>query len=144
MATLVLPLLKYQRFHTLWEEHYEDDISLASGGPLSDDRTASHLFHNLVCINPRHIVYETLKANKGRNGCPAGDTCQHRVTCLNPGPYFKPRASWRTLMVMTDSRCTYNYFEREKLTGSIQIDVSLCCTTTRCDTVPDQIEGKAR
>lgn len=52
-----------------------------------ESHTVSHLCHNPACYNPAHHVFETLEVNKGRNGCPGGPHCHHRVTCLRPGMY---------------------------------------------------------
>lgn len=51
------------------------------------EKTVSHLCHNETCLNPRHVVYESLAANKGRNGCsgPNGG-CTHRPRCVRKGP----------------------------------------------------------
>lgn len=48
--------------------------------------TVSHLCHNAWCLNPGHIVMESLEDNKGRNGCAGGNMCGHTVKCLRPGP----------------------------------------------------------
>ncbi len=60
------------------------------GQPAFEDRTltVSHLCHNAGCLNPSHVVLEPLDVNKGRNGCPAGAHCHHKVRCLRPGPSF--------------------------------------------------------
>ena len=60
----------------------------------SKEYTVSHLCHNNWCHNPRHHVLETLPDNKGRNGCPGGPNCRHRVRCLLPGPYFAGVSSY--------------------------------------------------
>lgn len=48
--------------------------------------TASHLCHNQHCLNPRHIVLESLAKNKGRNGCAGPGSCDHKPRCIIPGP----------------------------------------------------------
>lgn len=55
--------------------------------------TVSHLCHHPWCLNPRHHVLETLPDNKGRNGCPGGKSCCHRVRCLIPGPYYQGQSA---------------------------------------------------
>jgi hypothetical protein len=56
---------------------------------FSEDKyTVSHLCHNGWCLNPKHHVLENLADNKGRNGCPGGTACRHRVSCLIPGRYY--------------------------------------------------------
>jgi hypothetical protein len=50
--------------------------------------TASHLCHNAKCLNPKHLVLETLAVNKARNGCPSCEHCFHKPRCLIPGPLF--------------------------------------------------------
>lgn len=53
-----------------------------------DGETVSHLCHNNLCHNPKHLVVEDLDVNKARNGCP-GPTggCQHVPKCLMQGPF---------------------------------------------------------
>lgn len=55
---------------------------------MNSEMSVSHLCHNTWCLNPRHHVLESLAENKGRNGCPGGDHCHHRVRCLRPGPFY--------------------------------------------------------
>jgi hypothetical protein len=51
------------------------------------DMTASHLCHKPRCHNPRHLVYENLDDNKGRNGCPGPHGgCVHQPPCIMQGP----------------------------------------------------------
>jgi len=52
-----------------------------------DAYKVSHLCHNPQCHNPAHLVLELLAVNKGRNGCPGGPYCRHRVHCMIPGPW---------------------------------------------------------
>lgn len=63
--------------------------------PGFDDQTmtVSHLCHHQWCLNPRHVVLESLADNKGRNGCPGPSACQHRARCLRPGPFHKGQSS---------------------------------------------------
>lgn len=63
-------------------------IPFAKSLAFRDDTfTVSHLCHNPVCANPEHHTLETLEVNKGRNGCPGGPHCHHRVKCLRPGMF---------------------------------------------------------
>lgn len=50
--------------------------------------TCSHLCHNDECYNPQHIALEPLDVNKGRNGCPGGNHCHHRIKCIRPGQFY--------------------------------------------------------
>jgi len=54
---------------------------------MDEKYTVSHLCHESWCHNPKHHVLETLEDNKGRNGCPGGTNCKHKVRCIIPGPY---------------------------------------------------------
>jgi len=47
----------------------------------------SHLCHNNWCYNWRHHIFENNEINKGRNGCPGGIHCFHKVRCERPGHY---------------------------------------------------------
>lgn len=49
--------------------------------------TVSHLCHNSWCYNWNHHILESLAVNKSRNGCPAGNSCRHKVKCIIPGEY---------------------------------------------------------
>ena len=50
--------------------------------------TVSHLCHNNWCYNWEHHTFEPLEHNKGRNGCPGGHHCHHKVSCMIPGCYY--------------------------------------------------------
>ncbi len=52
------------------------------------DYTVSHLCHDSHCYNWRHHTFEPLHVNKARNGCPGGNHCHHKITCIRPGPYY--------------------------------------------------------
>jgi len=58
-----------------------------------EDYTVSHLCHTDWCLNPKHLVLETLPDNKGRNGCPGPGSCRHSTQCLIPGPFHKGTTS---------------------------------------------------
>lgn len=60
---------------------------LLEEGFYDDAMTVSHLCHNNLCHNWDHHVLESLPVNKGRNGCPGGPSCRHKVKCLIPGEY---------------------------------------------------------
>jgi len=75
---------------TLTKGHVVKLTAGAAGFNLQNhwDKTVSHLCHRETCLNPRHLVYESLEANKGRNGCsgPTGG-CVHIPRCLQTGPH---------------------------------------------------------
>jgi len=54
----------------------------------NNDYTVSHLCHDESCYNWHHHVLELLAVNKGRNGCPGGPHCHHKITCIIPGPFY--------------------------------------------------------
>lgn len=68
-------------------------IFLESPSFGNQEYTVSHLCHTDWCINPRHLVLETLPDNKGRNGCPGPGFCQHSIQCLMPGPNYNGSSS---------------------------------------------------
>lgn len=47
----------------------------------------SHLCHNILCVNPAHLVCEPRKVNQGRGACVGGRWCSHMTACLRPGAY---------------------------------------------------------
>ena len=68
--------------HRMWFYCNEEVIDMAED---HENYTASHLCHTNGCINPKHLVLESLAVNKSRNVCPAGDKCWHWPRCLRPG-----------------------------------------------------------
>jgi len=58
-------------------------------GVFSSDLTVSHLCHTEGCLNPLHVVLESLQTNQGRGGCPGPGGCHHLVPCLRPGTYHR-------------------------------------------------------
>jgi len=87
-----------------------------------EHQTISHLCHNgkrkigtqeMSCCNPRHLVRESLRTNKGRNGCPGpGGGCQHTPVCLRRGPYVDAEEVGETgedaLIAVMNGYETYN------------------------------------
>lgn len=59
---------------------------------MSTDNTASHLCHNSWCLNPEHIVYESLDYNKGRNWCHGPTQCSHIPACIRVGRSAEARS----------------------------------------------------
>lgn len=49
--------------------------------------TVSHLCHNELCVNKKHLAFETLQVNQSRNGCAGGPLCRHFQRCIRPGHY---------------------------------------------------------
>lgn len=49
--------------------------------------TASHLCHqgDQCCVNPTHLVLESLAINKSRNTCAGPPLCHHQPVCLGQG-----------------------------------------------------------
>lgn len=60
---------------------------LQEKGFYDNTMTVSHLCHNSWCYNWNHHILESLAVNKSRNGCPAGNSCRHKVKCIIPGEY---------------------------------------------------------
>lgn len=60
---------------------------LSEDGFYDTHMTVSHLCHNNLCYNWNHHVLEPLAVNKGRNGCPGGPSCRHKIKCIIPGEF---------------------------------------------------------
>ncbi len=67
----------------------------------------SHLCHNTVCINPNHLITESVAANKSRNGCAGYGLCR----CRNSNPHAPHMVS----MCKHTPRCMVEYRGLESL-----------------------------
>jgi len=59
-------------------------IGLSDRDASDHPMTASHLCHNSLCHNPKHIVWERLDVNQGRRGCAGPGRCFHIPMCIKP------------------------------------------------------------
>ena len=50
-----------------------------------DDREASHLCHNSLCLNITHLTFEHHLVNIDRNSCSGPGHCSHTPQCLHHG-----------------------------------------------------------
>jgi len=82
--------------HRMWFYCSSDLIALAED---HDNFTVSHLCHHDICLNPAHLVLESLALNKSRNSCPGDQNCYHKPKCLRSGHEYHENAvviSWDT------------------------------------------------
>lgn len=56
-------------------------------------KTVSHLCHDHRCVNPEHLVLETLQYNQARNVCEGPAGCSHDPPCLTQGSSFASQES---------------------------------------------------
>lgn len=75
--------------HRMWFYSSFDLIALAED---HDNYTVSHLCHHGECLNPAHLVLESLAANKSRNTCSGNHTCSHNPKCLCTGHEYDEAA----------------------------------------------------
>lgn len=68
--------------HRMWFYSSAELIAMAED---HKNYTVSHLCHGSGCINPNHLVLESLAVNKSRNVCPAGSKCWHEPKCIREG-----------------------------------------------------------
>lgn len=71
--------------HRMWFYGCSNNIAKAE---THSEYTVSHLCHNGNCLNPRHLVLESLAVNKSRNVCPGPTNCNHKPLCLVPGEQY--------------------------------------------------------
>lgn len=70
--------------HRMWFYCSEEVMGLAEDHA---NYTVSHLCHNDECINPEHLVLESLATNKSRNACPFVG-CTHLPKCIRVGSEY--------------------------------------------------------
>jgi hypothetical protein len=66
----------------VWFYGAADTIILAED---HENFTCSHLCHNDRCLNPAHLVLESLSENKSRNTCVGPPNCNHVPQCMRRG-----------------------------------------------------------
>jgi len=76
----------------------------------------SHRCHNNRCVNPDHMLLETVANNKARNGCAGHGQC----AC----PYC-PRRPHTTLMCSHNPPCMARYRHDEDITKPVELGMSL-------------------
>lgn len=67
--------------HRLMFKLFNPDVNLSLGDRKMQ---VSHRCHKNMCVNPNHLVLESDKDNKDRDGCRYGSTyrCPHSPKCL--------------------------------------------------------------
>ena len=98
-------------------------IAVLLHGPPADRNTqASHLCHNIAqtCFNPRHIIWESDKRNKGRGYCVNGARfyCPHDPKCIytNIDGVFLPHRNLDTFVV-----CDCADFDCHKVQAEVSV-----------------------
>lgn len=77
------------KIHRMWFYGSETTIKAAEDHKRY---TVSHLCHGGKCVNPDHLVLESLAVNKSRNVCPGQPRCNHTPQCIQPGHQYDTNA----------------------------------------------------